>query len=140
MSDHNTDIAKLVRELSLRDARNDAASVETNLEKLDQLFSSGLIFSTSFSWEDQVISHFIFSKNLNIDVFTLDTGRMFPETYSTWSSTLERYKQKITAYYPDALALQRFVEEKGPNSFYESVDNRKQCCHIRKVEPLQRAL
>jgi phosphoadenosine phosphosulfate reductase len=133
MTDHNTDIDKLVKELN-------NSSVEQDLEKLNQLFGNRLIFSTSFSWEDQVISHFIFSRQLNIDVFTLDTGRLFPETYSTWSSTLERYNRKITAYYPDALALQNFIEEKGPNSFYESVDNRKQCCHIRKVEPLQRAL
>jgi phosphoadenosine phosphosulfate reductase len=115
-------------------------SLEKNLQKLGELFREGLVFSTSFSWEDQVISHVIFSRQLPIDVFTLDTGRMFPETYSTWSSTLERYGQKITAYYPDAQALQDFIAAKGPNSFYESVENRKQCCHIRKVEPLQRAL
>jgi phosphoadenosine phosphosulfate reductase len=53
---------------------------------------------------------------------------------------LEKYQQRIIAYYPDALALQHFVAEKGPNSFYESVDNRKQCCYLRKVEPLKRAL
>lgn len=99
-----------------------------------------VVFSTSFSWEDQVISHIIFTENLDIQVFTLDTGRMFPETYSTWSRTLEKYNHTITAYYPNADSLQQFVAEKGPNSFYESVANRKQCCHIRKVEPLQRAL
>jgi phosphoadenosine phosphosulfate reductase len=99
-----------------------------------------VVFSTSFSWEDQLISHFIFSNNIPIDVFTLDTGRMFPETYSTWSSTLERYKKTITPYYPQAFPLQEFIAEKGPNGFYESVENRKQCCHIRKVEPLKRAL
>ncbi len=99
-----------------------------------------VVFSTSFSWEDQIISHIIFSEDLDIEVFTLDTGRLFPETYSTWSRTLEKYNHKITAYYPDAVSLQHFVAEKGPNSFYESVANRKQCCHIRKVEPLQRAL
>jgi len=65
---------------------------------------------------------------------------LFPETYSTWSRTLEKYGKTITAYYPDASILQHFIAEKGPNSFYESVDNRKQCCHIRKVEPLRRAL
>jgi phosphoadenosine phosphosulfate reductase len=110
------------------------------LRNITAAFPGGVVFSTSFSWEDQVISHLIFSEQLPIAVFTLDTGRMFPETYSTWSSTLERYKTPITAYYPNATALQEFVEAKGPNSFYESVDNRKQCCFIRKVEPLQRAL
>jgi phosphoadenosine phosphosulfate reductase len=115
-------------------------AIEDALRALTKEAPGQVVFSTSFSWEDQLISHFIFSNNIPIDVFTLDTGRMFPETYSTWSSTLERYKKPITAYYPDALALQQFIVEKGPNGFYESVENRKQCCGIRKVEPLKRAL
>lgn len=114
--------------------------IADTIKKLAEAFPGEIVFSTSFSWEDQAISHFIFSQNLPVDVFTLDTGRLFPETYSTWSSTLNRYNQRITAYYPDAQLLQEFIAEKGPNSFYESVDNRKQCCFIRKVEPLQRAL
>jgi phosphoadenosine phosphosulfate reductase len=115
-------------------------SIEDALLALTKEAPGQVVFSTSFSWEDQLISHFIFSNNIPINVFTLDTGRMFPETYSTWSSTLERYKKPITAYYPDALALQDYIVEKGPNGFYESVENRKQCCGIRKVEPLKRAL
>ncbi len=111
-----------------------------NLVRIAASYPGQAVFSTSFSWEDQAISHLIFSNNINIQVFTLDTGRMFPETYSTWSSTLDKYRQPITAYYPEALSLQQFIEEKGPNSFYDSVENRKKCCHIRKVEPLQRAL
>jgi phosphoadenosine phosphosulfate reductase len=133
MSDHQPHIDELRKQLSSK-------AVEKNLEKLNHLFGNGLVFSTSFSQEDQVISHFIFSRQLNIEVFTLDTGRLFPETYSTWSRTLEKYTRKITAYYPDAGTLQNFVKEKGPNSFYESVENRKECCYLRKVEPLQRAL
>jgi len=115
-------------------------SIEDALLALTKEAPGQVVFSTSFSWEDQLISHFIFSNNIPIGVFTLDTGRMFPETYSTWSATLERYKKAITAYYPNAQALQEFIVEKGPNSFYESVENRKQCCGIRKVEPLKRAL
>jgi phosphoadenosine phosphosulfate reductase len=98
------------------------------------------IFSTSFGIEDQVITYLIAAQHLPIDIFTLDTGRLFPETYSTWSRVLEKYGLTIKSYYPEEQALQRFISEKGPNSFYESVENRKQCCHIRKVEPLQRAL
>ena len=75
-----------------------------------------------------------------IKIFTLDTGRLFAETYSVWSSTLDRYKISIKAYYPNATILESFVEKKGPNAFYESVENRKGCCFIRKVEPLKRAL
>lgn len=114
--------------------------IATQISKLAVLFPGQVCFSTSFSWEDQALSHLIFAHQLPVKVFTLDTGRLFPETYSTWSRTLEKYGFPITAYYPDALALQEFVGNKGPNSFYESVDNRKTCCHIRKVEPLQRAL
>ena len=99
-----------------------------------------VVFSTSFSWEDQVISHLIFKNNIPIKVFTLDTGRLFSETYSTWNNTVNHYQQKIHAYYPSEISLQDFVSSNGPNSFYDSVDNRKQCCFIRKVEPLQRAL
>src|SRR6266850_2085319 len=133
MSNESINISELLAELN-------GSSPVQNLEKLSWLFPGEIVFSTSFSWEDQVIAHFIFNRELNIEVFTLDTGRLFAETYSTWSRTLEKYQQKIIAYYPDAIKLQRFVAEKGPNSFYESVDNRKQCCNIRKVEPLQRAL
>ncbi len=70
----------------------------------------------------------------------MDTGRLFPETYSVWRSTNEKYNTHIKAYYPDAISLESFVEEKGPNAFYESVENRKGCCYIRKVAPLKRAL
>ena len=82
----------------------------------------------------------IFSRQLNIKIFTLDTGRLFPETYSVLANTINRYKKNITAYYPQTNSLEKLVNEKGPNSFYESVENRKECCFIRKVEPLRRAL
>lgn len=118
----------------------DAADAAGSLQYISSRFGNAAVFSTSFSSEDQIISHLIFSQALPITLFTLDTGRLFPETYSVWNRTLEKYRATITAYYPDAVALQAFVAEKGPNSFYESVDNRKQCCHIRKVEPLRRAL
>lgn len=97
-------------------------------------------FSTSFSYEDQAITHEILGNKLPVKIFTLDTGRLFAETYSVWSSTNALYNSPIKAYYPNQELLQDFVAAKGPNSFYESVDNRKQCCHIRKVEPLKRAL
>jgi phosphoadenosine phosphosulfate reductase len=87
-----------------------------------------------------VITHLIATNHLPIKIFTLDTGRLFPETYSVWSSTIANYQVPITAYYPNQDQLQEFIHEKGPNSFYESVENRKSCCFIRKVEPLKRAL
>jgi phosphoadenosine phosphosulfate reductase len=110
------------------------------LRYLAHTYPDRIVFSTSFGWEDQVVTHLIFSNQLPIKVFTLETGRLFPETYYVWNRTLEVYNQPIHAYYPQTAALQDMVNTKGPNSFYESVENRKQCCHIRKIEPLKRAL
>lgn len=103
-------------------------------------FEGKAVFSTSFGLEDQVITHLIFSNNLPIRVFTLDTGRNFQETYATWSRTLEVYGKPIEVYSPQTAAVEHLLAQKGPNSFYQSVDNRKECCYIRKVEPLNRAL
>jgi phosphoadenosine phosphosulfate reductase len=113
---------------------------ELVLEKLVDLYPAQVTFSTSFSWEDQIITHEILTRELPISIFTLDTGRLFAETYSVWNSTQERYHHAIRAYYPDTAHLEAFISNNGPNSFYESVENRKACCHIRKVEPLKRAL
>lgn len=110
------------------------------LELLAERFPGQVTFSSSFSFEDQVITHDILSNGTDINIFTLDTGRLFPETYSVWISTNDRYNTKIKAYYPNNDLIQDFVNDKGPNSFYESVENRKGCCFIRKVEPLGRAL
>lgn len=112
----------------------------SRLRNLAETFRGKVVFSTSFGLEDQVVTHLIFSNDLTIRVFTLDTGRLFPETYSTWARTLERYRRPIATYAPDAAALQFFLEKNGPNSFYDSVENRKTCCRIRKVAPLRIAL
>ena len=98
------------------------------------------VFSTSFSKEDQVIYDVIARNNLPIEVFTLDTGRLFPETYSVWSRTIEKYKKPIRSYFPNDLTVESMTSEFGPNLFYESVEWRKMCCNVRKVEPLNRAL
>ena len=111
-----------------------------SLEYLVKIFPDEVIFSTSFGWEDQVISHIIFKNNLPIKVFTLETGRLFPETYYVWNRTIEMYGKPINAYYPDTEAVEKMVSSKGPSSFYESVENRKECCGIRKIEPLKRAI
>jgi len=110
------------------------------LRSLADRFPGRVAFSTSFGWEDQVITQMIFENNLDIKVFTLETGRLFPETYYTWNRTMEVYGKPIHAYYPKSELLEPMVTAKGPNSFYESVENRKECCYIRKIEPLKRAL
>jgi phosphoadenosine phosphosulfate reductase len=89
--------------------------------------------------EDQVITHII-SQGMNVDIFTLDTGRLFQESYDLLDLTRKKYKLPIAVYFPDAARVESLIAQKGPNSFYDSVENRKECCFIRKVEPLKRAL
>lgn len=114
--------------------------LDDQLRKLAILFPGKVIFTTSLGIEDQVITHKIFTNNIDIKVITLDTGRLFPQTYDVFSSTIIRYKKKINVYFPEYEAVEKMVTEKGPLSFYQSVENRKECCTIRKVVPLNRAL
>lgn len=97
-------------------------------------------FSSALGEEDQVLTHLISQSKLPIEIFTLDTGRLFAETYDLLSLTNHRYKLNIKVYYPETSAVERFVHTKGINGFYDSIENRKQCCEVRKVEPLKRAL
>ncbi len=99
-----------------------------------------VVFSSSFGQEDQVIAHHIFTEKLNIKVFTLDTGRLFQETYELMDKTKARYKTSFDTYFPETSRVEALVKAKGFNSFYESVDNRKECCGIRKIMPLKKAL
>ena len=115
-------------------------SLEEVLKEIATQYGDKAAFSTSLSWEDQVISHHIFANNLPIRVFTLDTGRMFPETYNVLNRTKDRYGKVIEVYFPNNESVEKLVTSKGPLSFYESLENRKECCNIRKVEPLNRAL
>jgi phosphoadenosine phosphosulfate reductase len=115
-------------------------SIVEKLSGLVNLFPGQIIFTTSLGIEDQVITHLIFKNNLKIKVATLDTGRLFSQTYDVLSNTLIRYKKVIDVYLPEHEAVERMVTEKGPLSFYKSPENRKECCNIRKVVPLNRAL
>ena len=98
------------------------------------------VFSTSFGQEDQVLIDLIARNELDIPVFTLDTGRLFQETYEVFDATRRKYNKAIEVYFPLQEAVAALVTEKGPQSFYESLENRKECCNIRKIEPLRRAL
>lgn len=116
-------------------------NLDENLKSIANAINEKIVFSTSFGIEDQVILHAIFSQKIkNIEVFTLDTGRLFPETYDLWDKTLLQYNASIKAYYPNASQIEEYVQNNGINPFYTSVNLRKECCHIRKVEPLNRAL
>jgi sulfate adenylyltransferase large subunit/phosphoadenylyl-sulfate reductase (thioredoxin) len=99
-----------------------------------------IVFTTSFGLEDQVILHLIAEQALDIDIVTLDTGRLFRETYDVWAETERRYRRRIGALYPDHRQLEPLVGRYGINGFYDSREARLACCHARKVEPLNRAL
>lgn len=111
-----------------------------NLRRLAAHFPGQVVFTTSFGVEDQVITDVIFRNDIAIEVVAIDTGRMFEETYKVHSNTLKIYKKPIRVLFPDREEVEKLMTEKGPYSFYQSIDNRKECCHIRKVIPLGRAL
>jgi phosphoadenosine phosphosulfate reductase len=98
------------------------------------------VFTTSLGIEDQMLTHLIFSRKLPIEVKTLDTGRLFPESYTLWRETEETYGKRIKAMYPKAEALEELVNDQGIDAFYYAPEFRKACCGVRKVEPLGRAL
>ena len=116
------------------------ASPESILLFFHQQFPGKVVFSSSMGAEDQVITHMLALQDLKVDIFTLDTGRMFPETYELIEKTQARYNIPVKIYFPDAGSVEQMVNTRGMNLFYHSVENRKLCCHIRKIEPLDRAL
>jgi phosphoadenosine phosphosulfate reductase len=97
-------------------------------------------FTTSFGLEDQAITHAIAATELKIDIVTIDTGRLFPETYDVWAETEKRYGLRIRAVTPDRENLEAFIRDRGINGFRTSLQNRQTCCAIRKSQPLRRAL
>ena len=129
--------ALLVEELIQR-TKN--LSIEETLAFLANEFPEKVVFSTSFGQEDQVITALIATNELPIKIFTLDTGRLFQETYDVFHKTLKKYKVNIQTFYPETSQVENLLNTKGPNSFYESVENRKECCFIRKVVPLKKGL
>ena len=129
----NTEIANLLTAI-------ETLSETEILSLITEKYPGKVVFSTSFGMEDQVITEFILKNSFDVKIFTLDTGRLFYETYTTWEQTNEYYHTKITPYYPEAQAIEEYVQNNGINAFYNSVALRQTCCHIRKVEPLRRAL
>lgn len=115
-------------------------TIEEALAFLVSEYKNKVVFSTSFGQEDQVITALIAKNDLPINIFTLDTGRLFQETFDVFHKTTKKYKNDIKTYFPDTVAVEDLLNKKGPNSFYESVENRKECCYIRKVAPLTKAL
>lgn len=115
-------------------------SLVEGLKKLSSEFPGKVVFTTSFGLEDQAITHAILSNHLPIRMATLDTGRLFQETYDVWQKTNIRYGANIETYFPNPKEIQNFVNANGPNAFYDSQDLRKECCRIRKLVPLDSIL
>ena len=115
-------------------------SLEKAFETLSTLGFKNIAFSTSLGQEDQVLTDVIFKNNHPIKVFTLDTGRLFEQTYDVLDKTQKKYKKSISSFAPDNNELETLLDSKGPYSFYDSIENRKECCSIRKINPLQKAL
>lgn len=99
-----------------------------------------ITFANSFGAEDMVLTDIIMREKLAIEIFSLDTGRLPVETYTLMAEVESTYNTKLKVYFPKHEVVEQYVQTKGINAFYESVDLRKACCHMRKVEPLQRAL
>jgi len=113
---------------------------EDLISLLVRKFPGKVAFSTSLGAEDQILTRMIAGMGSGVKVFTLDTGRLFQETYDLMDITRKKYGLLIETYFPDYHDVEKMTREKGINLFYESLENRKLCCHIRKVEPLSRAL
>jgi phosphoadenosine phosphosulfate reductase len=103
-------------------------------------FGIDLKVASSLGVEDQVITQMVTAIDKNVKVFVLDTGRLHQETYDVLDQTKQAYKVNYEIYFPDTSSVENLLKTKGPNSFYQSIENRKECCGIRKVEPLNRAL
>lgn len=103
-------------------------------------FGSAVELASSLGIEDQVLTHLLAANAPEMRIFTLDTGRLFEETYRLLHETRSEYGVEYTIYFPDTQTVEQMVSDRGVNLFYDSVENRKLCCAVRKVEPLRRAL
>jgi phosphoadenosine phosphosulfate reductase len=113
--------------------------VTTLLQQACQQFPA-ITFANSLGAEDMVLTDLILRHHLPIEIFSLDTGRLPPETYALMQALEQRYQTKLNLYFPQASQVEQYVRENGINAFYDSIEMRKSCCQIRKVEPLRRAL
>lgn len=133
------DIVKTI-DLDLLNKQAENLTVDAIIElSLNRQFRNA-VFTTSFGAEDQVLTHIIASKKLPVDMITLDTGRLFNETLDTFEKTENKYGHVIKTYFPDSKEVEEYVGKNGINAFYESVERRKECCGIRKINPLMRGL
>lgn len=128
---------KKIKELNEQFAHSNAQEI---LDFFLKTYKNRIALSSSFGAEDQALTHMVLSLDKNARIFTLDTGRLPYETYSVMDSTNLKYGIKVDVFFPDAKDVEALYKTQGINGFYESIENRKACCHVRKIEPLKRAL
>lgn len=129
------DVTKLNEELK-------GKTSEQVIEYFIENYPGKIGLASSLSIEDQVLTDMVQKcdpKNEKCKVFTLDTGRLFPETYSLIEKTNMHYNMKVEVMFPDHTLIEKMVAENGVNLFYLSIEKRRECCHLRKIEPLKRA-
>ncbi|MEK9727695.1 MAG: phosphoadenylyl-sulfate reductase [Candidatus Margulisiibacteriota bacterium] len=117
-----------------------SASAEAVMAFAVERFGNELTLASSLGLEDQVLTHMYSTLTDQMDIFVLDTGRLHQETYDVIEKNRTLYAFNYRVFFPKQTSVEAMVMAHGPNHFYESVDYRKECCYIRKVEPLQRAL
>jgi phosphoadenosine phosphosulfate reductase len=137
VSADETPLDAIARRLTAGFASLDLVS---RLAEARRAIAGRLVFTTSFGLEDQAMTHAILSQDLAIDIVTLDTGRLFLQTYALWSETEAHYGRRIRAFYPERASVEAFVAQHGIDGFRASIAARQACCAARKVEPLGRAL
>ncbi len=115
------------------------AAVDALLNEVQRTHAKST-FASSLGVEDMVLTDIIARRHTGIEIFSLDTGRLPEETYKLMQQTAERYQRPIKLYFPEHASVEDYVATNGINAFYNSVEMRKRCCYIRKVEPLKRAL
>ena len=102
-------------------------------------YTGKIALSSSLGIEDQVLTDMIVKADKSTRIFTLDTGRLFPETYSLIDKTNIKYDIHLEVLFPDYMEVEKMVKEEGINLFYKGIDQRKACCRVRKLDPLKRA-
>jgi len=119
----------------------DGKDAEATVREVLRILPAGrVVLASSLSVEDQVLTHLLCAVHARPRIFTLDTGRLFPETYETMERTMQRYGFHYEVLAPDTRELEEMVRMHGPNLFYQSVESRKLCCSVRKINPLRRVL
>jgi phosphoadenosine phosphosulfate reductase len=119
-----------------------SSHIEHTLQLLRQIAEdySPAVFASSLAAEDMVLTDLILRHHLPIAIFTLDTGRLHAETLGMLTAIKATYNYEVSTYTPNPISVQQYETNKGINAFYNSIEHRRECCHIRKIEPLQRAL